>query len=90
MIICAVVMTGGGGSRLWPLTQAGHPQQFLKLGGDETFLLYLNETTHIPISVVHILENPGDFDLQLIRVQTGSYLGEDDIIRLEDRYARIS
>ena len=58
--------------------------------GDNTFLLSVNESTYIPIGAVHALENPGDIDLELIEVQSGSYLGEDDIVRLEDRYGRIS
>lgn len=56
--------------------------------GDKTFLLSENESTYIPIGVVHALENPGDVDLVLIEVQSGSYLGEDDIVRFEDRYGR--
>ena len=56
--------------------------------GDEIFLLAENESTYIPIGVVHALENPGKVDLELIEVQSGSYLGEDDIVRFEDRYGR--
>ncbi len=56
--------------------------------GEETFLLEENQSTYIPIGVVHSLENPGKIPLQLIEVQSGSYLGEDDIVRLEDRYGR--
>ena len=56
--------------------------------GDETFLLSENESTYIPIGVTHRLENPGKFPLELIEVQSGSYLGEDDIVRLEDVYGR--
>lgn len=47
-----------------------------------------NESVYIPITSVHSLENPGCIDLQLIEVQSGSYLGEDDIVRFEDRYGR--
>ena len=47
-----------------------------------------NESFHIPITAVHALENPGKVDLELIEVQSGSYLGEDDIVRFEDRYGR--
>jgi mannose-1-phosphate guanylyltransferase/mannose-6-phosphate isomerase len=47
-----------------------------------------NESIYIPIGAVHRLENPGKILLELIEVQTGSYLGEDDIIRLEDDYRR--
>lgn len=48
-----------------------------------------NESVYIPITAVHALENPGKVDLELIEVQSGSYLGEDDIVRFEDRYGRI-
>lgn len=56
--------------------------------GEETFILTENESVYLPIGVVHALENPGKITLEIIEVQTGSYLGEDDIIRLEDRYGR--
>jgi mannose-1-phosphate guanylyltransferase len=56
--------------------------------GDEVFLLSENESTYIPIGVVHSLENPNESALELIEVQSGSYLGEDDIIRLDDIYGR--
>ena len=56
--------------------------------GDKTFLLSENESTYIPVGVVHSLENPGKEELKLIEIQSGSYLGEDDIVRFEDRYGR--
>ena len=56
--------------------------------GDETILLTENESTFIPLGTVHSLENPGKIPLELIEVQSGSYLGEDDIVRLEDVYGR--
>lgn len=56
--------------------------------GDETFLLHENESTYIPIGTSHRLENPGKIPLELIEVQSGSYLGEDDIIRFDDDYKR--
>lgn len=56
--------------------------------GDETFLLAENESTYIPVGVVHALENPGKMPLEIIEVQSGSYLGEDDIVRLSDKYGR--
>lgn len=58
--------------------------------GKKTFLLSENESTYIPVGVVHALENPGNEELELIEVQSGSYLGEDDIIRFEDLYGRSS
>jgi mannose-1-phosphate guanylyltransferase/mannose-6-phosphate isomerase len=56
--------------------------------GDEVFLLYENQSTYIPAGVRHRLENPGVMGLELIEVQNGSYLGEDDIVRFEDDYGR--
>ena len=56
--------------------------------GEETFMVNENESTFIPIGTVHALENPGVIPLEMIEVQSGSYLGEDDIVRLEDRYGR--
>lgn len=56
--------------------------------GDEVKLLSENQSVYVPLGAVHRLENPGKVDLTLIEVQTGSYLGEDDIIRYEDVYAR--
>ncbi len=56
--------------------------------GDETILLTENQSTFIPLGTVHSLENPGKIPLELIEVQSGSYLGEDDIVRLEDIYGR--
>ncbi|MCK5424922.1 MAG: mannose-1-phosphate guanylyltransferase/mannose-6-phosphate isomerase [Emcibacter sp.] len=58
--------------------------------GDETFMVHENESTFIPIGTVHALENPGKIPLEMIEVQSGSYLGEDDIIRLDDQYGRKS
>jgi mannose-1-phosphate guanylyltransferase / mannose-6-phosphate isomerase len=56
--------------------------------GNEVKIVHENESTYIPIGATHRLENPGKIDLELIEVQTGSYLGEDDIIRIEDDYRR--
>ena len=56
--------------------------------GDESLLLSENQSTYIPLGVVHRLENPGKIDLEIVEVQSGSYLGEDDIVRLEDSYGR--
>jgi mannose-1-phosphate guanylyltransferase/mannose-6-phosphate isomerase len=56
--------------------------------GDETFLLTENQSTYIPIGVRHRLRNPGRAPLEMIEVQSGSYLGEDDIVRFEDHYGR--
>ncbi len=56
--------------------------------GDEVFLLEENQSTYIPIGERHRIENPGKIPLHIIEVQSGSYLGEDDIVRLEDHYGR--
>lgn len=56
--------------------------------GDKTFLLSENESTYIPLGQIHALENPGVLPLEIIEVQTGSYLGEDDIVRFDDKYGR--
>ena len=198
MSVCAVIMAGGSGTRLWPLSRAAHPKQFLSLhgkstmlqetvnrlddlvivdpkdalmvahrdsvqdakiiaqqlksqsrteweshrevyrpwgkydsvdsgdgyqvkritvkpgaklslqmhyhrseywivvsgtakvtNGDKTFLLSENESTYIPVGVIHALENSEKTILELIEVQSGSYLGEDDIVRFEDKYGRV-
>ncbi len=56
--------------------------------GDETLVLSANESTYIPVGMRHRLENIGTMPLHLIEVQSGSYLGEDDIVRFEDDYKR--
>jgi len=56
--------------------------------GTEEILLTEDQSTYIPLGTIHRLENPGVIPLELIEVQTGSYLGEDDIVRLEDTYGR--
>lgn len=58
--------------------------------GDETFIVTENESTFIPLGTRHRLENPGAIPLEIIEVQSGGYLGEDDIVRFEDRYNRES
>jgi mannose-1-phosphate guanylyltransferase/mannose-6-phosphate isomerase len=56
--------------------------------GEDVFLLEENQSTYIPVGAKHRIENPGKITLQMIEVQSGSYLGEDDIVRFEDRYGR--
>jgi mannose-1-phosphate guanylyltransferase/mannose-6-phosphate isomerase len=56
--------------------------------GEEVFLLEENQSTYIPIGVKHRVENPGKIPLHIIEVQSGGYLGEDDIVRFEDQYGR--
>ncbi len=55
---------------------------------DKTVLLTENQSSYIPVGAVHALENPGKLPLEMIEVQSGSYLGEDDIVRFEDKYGR--
>jgi mannose-1-phosphate guanylyltransferase/mannose-6-phosphate isomerase len=55
---------------------------------DRVFMLSENESTYIPLGAKHRIENPGDQPLHIIEVQSGSYLGEDDIVRFEDSYGR--
>ena len=57
--------------------------------GNEQVLLAENQSTFIPLGVKHRLENPGSIPLEIIEVQSGSYLGEDDIVRFEDTYGRL-
>ena len=58
--------------------------------GDKVILLSENQSTYIPLGQVHRLSNPGKIPLEIIEVQSGAYLGEDDIVRLEDTYGRIT
>ena len=57
--------------------------------GDQAYLLTENQSTYIPLGVKHRLENPGRVPLEIIEVQSGAYLGEDDIVRFEDSYGRV-
>jgi mannose-1-phosphate guanylyltransferase/mannose-6-phosphate isomerase len=56
--------------------------------GDSTFLLAENESTFIPLGHIHRLKNPGKVPLEIIEVQSGGYLNEDDIVRYDDSYGR--
>ena len=56
--------------------------------GDEVFILSENQSTYIPLGTKHRLENPGSIPLEMIEVQSGGYLGEDDIVRFDDKYNR--
>ncbi|CAB3805016.1 Alginate biosynthesis protein AlgA [Paraburkholderia ultramafica] len=57
--------------------------------GEESFLVSENQSTFIPLGVTHRLENPGKTPLEMIEVQSGCYLGEDDIVRFDDQYGRL-
>lgn len=58
------------------------------INGENILVLYANQSTYIPVGNIHRLENPGEDSLEIIEVQTGTYLGEDDIYRYEDIYNR--
>jgi mannose-1-phosphate guanylyltransferase/mannose-6-phosphate isomerase len=58
------------------------------VNGDKEFLVNTNESTYIPAGHRHRLENPGRLNLVMIEVQSGGYLGEDDIVRFQDNYGR--
>lgn len=58
--------------------------------GDKVSLLTENQSTYIPLGELHRLKNPGSIPLEIIEVQSGSYLGEDDIVRFEDTYGRVA
>ena len=60
------------------------------INGDKKIMLTENQSTYIPVGAIHGLENPGKIPLEMIEVQSGSYLGEDDIVRLSDQYNRVS
>lgn len=60
----------------------------LVTNGNQQVLLSENQSTYIPLGVTHRLANPGRIPLELIEVQSGAYLGEDDIVRFEDNYGR--
>jgi mannose-6-phosphate isomerase-like protein (cupin superfamily) len=55
---------------------------------DEVIMISENQSIYLPVGCIHWLENPGKVPLELIEVQTGSYLGEDDIVRFNDKYGR--
>lgn len=57
--------------------------------GEDVFLLSENQSTYIPVGEIHRLKNPGKIPLEMIEVQSGTYLGEDDIVRLDDTYGRV-
>ena len=127
-----IVLCGGAGTRLWPVSRKSFPKQFAPLIGgksllqltlervklinadvtcvqmhhhraerwivvkgtarvtreDETFRISENQSTYIPLGIKHRLENPGKVDLEIMEVQSGACLEEDDIVRLEDNYGR--
>ena len=57
--------------------------------GEQEIFVGVNESTYIPAGYLHRLENPGVLDLVMIEVQSGEYLGEDDIVRYQDAYGRV-
>ncbi len=99
-MIHPIILAGGSGARLWPLSRKANPKKFIALtqivlkgtarvtNGDRTYLVSESESTFIPIGQVHALESSGKIELEMVEVQSGSYLGEDDIVRFEDHYGR--
>ena len=65
-----------------------HARILRKIGASKVFFLEKDQSTYIPLGAVHRLTNPMDVPLELIEVQSGDYLGEDDIVRLDDHYGR--
>jgi mannose-1-phosphate guanylyltransferase/mannose-6-phosphate isomerase len=57
--------------------------------GDKEIFIHENESAYVPKSTLHRLENPGKVPLEIIEVQNGEYVGEDDIVRIEDHYGRV-
>jgi mannose-6-phosphate isomerase-like protein (cupin superfamily) len=57
--------------------------------GNDEYILTENQSTYIPLGIKHSLENPGLIPLEIIEIQSGPYLGEDDIVRFEDNYGRV-
>ena len=100
-----IILCGGSGTRLWPISRTLMPKQFVKLFDDESLFQLtvkrnqkvwkqqlierVNESTYIPMGEVHRLENMGKIPLVMIEAQVGEYLGEDDIVRLDDDFKRI-
>jgi mannose-1-phosphate guanylyltransferase len=108
-MLIPVILSGGAGARLWPVSREGHPKPFMKLAdgqsllhktyrraaavakvvnGERDIFVNTNELTYIPAGHQHRLENPGLLELVMIEVQSGEYLGEDDIVRFQDHYGR--
>ena len=77
-MIVPVILSGGDETRLWTLSRKLYPKTIYQSG----------QSTYIPQGSLHRLENHQDIPLEIIEIQTGNYLGEDDIIRLEDDYQR--
>ena len=113
-MLIPVILSGGSGTRLWPVSRESSPKPFMTVGDGQSLLrktfdrarelagagevvtvtnreyLFLkgNESTFIPAGHKHRLENPGMLDLAITEVQSGDYLGEDDIVRFSDSYGR--
>ena len=94
--IFAVVLAGGSGAKLSVQKHQHRSEHWVVFSGiaevtkgSKIFSLSENESTYIPLGVIHSLENPGYENSELIEVQSGNYLGENDIIRFEDRYGRL-
>jgi mannose-1-phosphate guanylyltransferase len=83
-----VILCGGSGTRLWPLSRTGFPKRFLCLTGQKSlFQQAAKRLVSLGTDSMQVT-NPGAIPLEIVEVQSGSYLGEDDIVRIEDRYGR--
>ena len=87
-MLLPVVLSGGSGTRHWPVSGEKRPKRLQPLLGDEIILLGENESTYILPGGEHRLGNQGQIPLEIIEVQSDSHLGEDDIVRSEDTYGR--
>ena len=79
-----LIVIGGGGAGISAATTAKRVNPDLKVS-----LYTENQSTYIPLGEKHRLANPGTIELEIIEVQSGSYLGEDDIVRFDDKYGRV-
>ena len=90
-----VILSGGSGASLSLQTHAKRAEHWVVVRGvaeitcgERTIILRENESTFIPLGERHRLSNPSAEPLEIIEVQSGAYLGEDDIIRIDDEYGR--
>ncbi len=88
MLLISVVLSGGAGARLWPVSRRAYPKPFMQVG-DTAHKTMPGQYRYIPLKERHRLTNIGQDELVLIEVQCGGYLGEDDIVRLVDTYGRV-
>ena len=90
---CGASSTGSTGALLSCQAPSGNCVPYgnrQDTNGNQVLVLGENQSTYIPLGQTHRLANPGKVPLEIIEVQSGSYLGEDDIVRLEDTYGRVA